>query len=227
MRFLKLGRVVISAAVFFSLTFVFLDPYHIVPGAVVNFLTALQAGPSLMKIGNGLYPGLIVLAVIIAVTLLWGRIYCSTLCPLGTFQDMINRIPQWISRRNKRRFHFQKPFAAFQYGIVGLSVLGVFIGSMFFVNLLEPYSNYGRSINAIGNPLIIGINNLAASAAIRLGYFGISQLAFRQFDALALFMPALFLLFVGVLTYNKGKIILHDAVSGGRYPEHSFPCIDL
>ena len=206
MRFLKSGRVVISTAVFFLLTFVFLDPYHIVPVIVLDVLTVLQAGPSLIKIGSGFYPGLIALAGIIAVTLLWGRIYCSTLCPLGTFQDIINRIPQWINRRNKRRFLFQKPFAAVQYGIAGLSVIGVFIGSIFLVNLLEPFSNYGRSINAIGNPLIISINNLAASTAIRWGYFGISQLAFRQFDALALVMPVLFLLFVGVLTYKKGRL---------------------
>ena len=76
MRFLKSGRVVISTAVFFLLTLVFLDPYHIVPVIVLDVLTVLQAGPSLIKIGSGFYPGLIALAGIIAVTLLWGRIYC-------------------------------------------------------------------------------------------------------------------------------------------------------
>ena len=206
MRFLKLGRIVLSVAVFSLLTFIFLDPYHIVPVPVINTLTGIQAGPSLLKIASGVYSGLIVLAGIIAVTFLWGRMYCSTLCPLGTFQDIVNRIPQWINRRNKRRFRFQKPFTAVQYSIAGLSVLGVLIGSMFLVNLLEPYSNYGRSINAIGNPLIIAVNNLAASTAIRWGYFGISPLAFRQFDVLAFFLPVLFLLFVGVLTYKKGRL---------------------
>ena len=180
-----------------------------------------------MKIAGGVYTGLIFLAGILAVTLLWGRIYCSTLCPLGTFQDIINRIPQWISRRNRRRFLFHKPFTAIQYCITGMSILGVMIGSMFLVNLLEPYSNYGRSINAVCNPLIIAVNNLAASAAIGLGYFGISPLAFRHFDAISFLLPLLFLLFVGILTYKKGRLFCTDAVSGGRDLEHFFPCVDV
>jgi ferredoxin len=197
---------VLSVVVFSILTFIFLDPYHLAPSAVIRILTALQAGPTLVEFMSGIHPGFAALLLVCLVTLLWGRVYCSTLCPLGTYQDIINRIPEWVSRKNKRRFRFQKPHSLVQYGIVVCSAIGIFFGSMMLVNLLEPYSNYGRSVQAVGNPLIVVLNNFAASTAIRLGSFGIFQMAFREFDAVAFFLPVLFLLFVGVLTYKKGRL---------------------
>ena len=42
----------------------------------------------------------VVLALII-LTLIFGRIYCSVICPMGVFQDIVSRIS---SRRKKKKY---------------------------------------------------------------------------------------------------------------------------
>ena len=56
-------------------------------------LTSLQFIPALLSVSMGVVVGILVL------TLLFGRIYCSTLCPLGTMQDGVN----WLHKRRDKK----------------------------------------------------------------------------------------------------------------------------
>ena len=43
-----------------------------------------------------------------AVTLIYGRIYCSTVCPLGTFMDCVSAGSR-LMRRSRRNYHYVPP----------------------------------------------------------------------------------------------------------------------
>ncbi len=86
-RVLRLARVVIAACVFLALTAFFLDfndkiSPNVVWLAKFQFIPALLAGSFF-----------IFMALVLA-TLAFGRVYCSIICPLGIFQDVIS----WVGR---------------------------------------------------------------------------------------------------------------------------------
>ena len=79
--------------------------------------------------------------IVIMFTLLFGRVYCSTICPLGIMQDIITFL------RNKFRnqyFSISNPWNKTRYTILLIVSLLLIFGFSLGVNLTDPYSNFGR-----------------------------------------------------------------------------------
>lgn len=73
------------AIVFFALvTFLFLDFTGTLHGWM-GWMAKIQFLPALLALNAG------VVLLLVALTLLFGRVYCSVICPLGVFQDVISR----------------------------------------------------------------------------------------------------------------------------------------
>src|SRR5690606_18632560 len=73
--------------------------------SVSHITGAITQGPGIFL--NNL-PMLIIISFTVISTLLWGRIFCSSVCPFGALQDFIARftpkkwqlkVPQWIHDR--------------------------------------------------------------------------------------------------------------------------------
>ncbi|MFZ3049133.1 MAG: 4Fe-4S binding protein, partial [Desulfatirhabdiaceae bacterium] len=84
---LKSFRVVVSVLFFALIAFLFLDFRHIVAPSVTGGLLYLQFVPSLLKFVNAAAVGAAGFIAVGVVTAFFGRVYCSTVCPLGTLQD--------------------------------------------------------------------------------------------------------------------------------------------
>lgn len=89
-----------------------------------------------------------VAGVWLAVTLFFGRIYCSTVCPIGTLSDIFLHIRRRIPRLNK-------PFAYRHPGKAGLKIailylVSVVAGVSVVTFTIEPY-NMARNISATVN----------------------------------------------------------------------------
>ncbi|HEY1115087.1 MAG TPA: 4Fe-4S binding protein, partial [Chitinophagaceae bacterium] len=83
---LKKTRVAVSLLFFSVLTLYFLDFAELLPRSL-HWLTRVQLVPALLAL-NG-----VVLCGLALITLLLGRVYCSSLCPMGVFQDVVD----WIA----------------------------------------------------------------------------------------------------------------------------------
>lgn len=79
-RLLRWTRVALAAAVLILLTLFFLDFAGFIPSKTV-WLVKIQFVPSILAGAFGVFASLIVL------TLVFGRVYCSVVCPLGILQD--------------------------------------------------------------------------------------------------------------------------------------------
>ena len=96
----------------------------------------------------------IVTAVLIVITLLFGRIYCSVICPLGIMQDIYS----WLGGKvKKNRFSYVKEHKWLRYSVLALFIVCLVIGFAPVITLLEPYGNYGRIVTSIY------MNNLTVS----------------------------------------------------------------
>ena len=102
-----------------------------------------------------------VIAVIVVLTLLLGRIYCSVLCPLGISQDFVF----WLAKRrkkNRRKFAFRRERRIVRYSILLLTGLAFLAGLSGLLGLVDPYSIFGRIVHdGLGLPVAYGWNALA------------------------------------------------------------------
>ncbi|MBQ0086946.1 MAG: 4Fe-4S binding protein [Bacteroidales bacterium] len=96
----------------------------------------------------------VIVTALIIVTLLFGRVYCSVICPLGVMQDIISFFSG--KRRGKAlRFGYRKG-PVLRYGLLILFVVLMVLGLNSIAVLIAPYSAFGRIASiATGTPASI------------------------------------------------------------------------
>ncbi len=146
-KILKWVRVTVSLIFIIGITAAFIFFVNRESILFSHFLK-IQFVPSLLGIFSG---GASVFVILIVLTSLFGRIYCSTLCPLGTFQDITTRAANLFKSNKNRRFNYDKPKNWIRYTI--LSIVAIFFigGVTTPIVWLDPYSNWGRVSNEIIN----------------------------------------------------------------------------
>jgi ferredoxin len=103
----------------------------------------------------------IVLALLI-LTLIMGRIYCSIICPLGVFQDIVI----WFHGKKKRNpYTFSKSISWLRYTMLIVMIIALVAGIASLAALLEPYSAFGRMANNLFQPIYLLCNNGLAALA--------------------------------------------------------------
>jgi len=146
-------RTILAAVFFVLITLLFLD----FTGTLhhwLSWMAKIQFLPAVMALN------LVLVLTLIALTLIFGRIYCSIICPLGVFQDILARF-----HRKKNKYSYSKEVRWLRYPVLVVFVIaGVAgIGSLF--QLLAPYSSYGRIATMIFQPIWKLGNNLLAMVA--------------------------------------------------------------
>lgn len=100
--------------------------------------------------------------LLLLLTLLFGRIYCSTLCPLGAVQDGVNVVRKYREKSARTRFSYQRPMRWLRYSVLALTVVCIASGVGFIVALVDPYSIFGRFMHEGLRPVAQGANNVLA-----------------------------------------------------------------
>lgn len=152
-------RLTLAVVCFVLTTGLFLDftgTHH----PLFGWLARVQFVPAVLALNVGVIVSLVVL------TLLFGRVYCSVVCPLGAFQDVVS----WLSARRKgkrRRFRYTPPQRVLRCVVLIVFVAAAAAGVGSLVALIEPYSAYGRMVHSLAAPLYTFCNNLLAGVAER------------------------------------------------------------
>ena len=158
-RALKPLRVLAALFLFLCVNAAFLMPavqaaFCLEAAPDFTWATRLQFLPALLGLN------LAVVAAILVVTALVGRVYCSTVCPFGILQDVVIRLRKLVIRRG--------PDATLRKvdggRIALLAVLGLAAacGGMVLVSALDPYGAYGRVATNLVRPAFQGLLNLGA-----------------------------------------------------------------
>lgn len=142
-------RIVLALLCLIGITLLFVGTGHDWWG----WLAKLQLMPATMRIIAGAALGNIaVVLCIFLLTWLFGRIYCSVLCPLGVFQDLVlwlrRTLGRWIKPLRKK-FRFNKERRWVRYPVAALFIACIIVDLQLIVSLLEPYSAYGRMVSAV------------------------------------------------------------------------------
>ncbi len=203
--FLRKFRIGFSAVVLICFIFVFADFRSLIPEKYINYLLYLQFIPSLLK-----YIDLKTMAaggfiVILLLTLLSGRTYCSFLCPLGIGQDLFSRMGGKVKKKF-RRFGYKKPYTIIRYTLLGLTIGTGIIWGIYAVTLLDPYSIFGRFMTYFGKPVVLLVNNFLAWIFGKFDAYTFHNIEIRAFSLLTYIVPVVFFLLVGILSFTKGRL---------------------
>ena len=151
-------RIVLAAICFLCITLLFMD----VTGAlhpIFGWLARLQFLPALLAMNVG------IVALLIVLTLLFGRVYCSVICPMGVFQDIISWFRGKLKKKNRYRFSYSPARNWVRYAFLAAFIIALIAGIHVFVAILAPYSAYGRIAGTLFAPVYQAFNNLFAFVA--------------------------------------------------------------
>jgi len=203
---LKKIRVVIALVFFCLTTALFLDVNHLVPPPIGNAVLYLQFVPSLLQFITAAGLAATGFIVVLLLTLLFGRVFCSTICPLGTLQDMIIRLSERWKKPKRVRFRYKKPHTLLRYGLLLLTVMTLLYGSLLAVNLLDPFSNFGRLIADLIRPVYLGLTNVIVSLLEFFKIYLIRPVEWKIASPITLVFPLLFLGLLIWLSAGKGRL---------------------
>lgn len=160
---LKTLRIILAIISLAAVTMLFLD-FTGTARSLWPWMAKAQFVPALLSVN------VIALAAIIVCTLLFGRVYCSVICPLGIFQDAVNWLRGKVGAKKKRknRFRFIPASTRTRLSVLGIFSLLIVIGltnvlAASIAGLIEPYSAYGRIASQIFAPAYDWANNMLAS----------------------------------------------------------------
>ncbi len=198
-------RIIIAAVFIGSITLGFISrdfefiPHH------PRLLGSIQLGPALLRTfpGSPLYTFIAGALAIIILTLLFGRVFCSMICPFGILQDIISFIGRKIFR--KKKFKPLPSFKRIRIVVLGGTVICVITGFLFPVYLLEPFANFGRIVTALFVPTVIFLNNLAVSMIGAGKYIWLAPIPYPPltFSAFAIATTALLLISIATILYGR------------------------
>lgn len=148
---LKIIRIIVSSVILISLTLLFSVPTAWIC-AHLQGLQTIQWLPAAMTFSMTICISWLV------VTLLFGRIYCSSVCPLGTLQDVCAH----LGCRSRAKgithgwYHYRQPFTVLRNAVVILTFVSLLAGITFIASFIDPSSIFGRACSNILYPAIHG-----------------------------------------------------------------------
>lgn len=190
-------RLTLAIVCFALITLLFLDFTGTIH-AWFGWLAKIQFLSSLLALNVGVVIALLLL------TLVLGRVYCSVICPLGVFQDVIS----WISgkrKKKKMRFSYSPAVTWLRYGVFVLFMVLLVAGVHAAVALLAPYSAYGRIANNLFAPLYQWGNNLLAYFAERADSYAFYSVDVWVRSVSTLVIAAITCIVVAVLAWRNGR----------------------
>lgn len=125
---LRIARIIVSVAIFAVMTVTVGLSYH-------TFLDSWQIVPAIV---TGTAEWILLWA---AITAFFGRIYCSTACPLGTLQDFLARL-----KRRRFGYFYAQPFTLVRLGIALIFIVAFIAGIASVISVLDPATRFMKVV---------------------------------------------------------------------------------
>jgi ferredoxin len=209
-------RIIFSIFVLVVCTFVFIDFVHLIPDRYINAIIFLQFVPSAYKflnIGTIAATGFVVVLVL---TLISGRIYCSFLCPLGILKDVFSRIGGRLKKRF-RRYGFKKPHIILRYSLLVITLIVTLVWGIYLLTLLDPYSIFSRFMTYFLKPIVIILNNFLSGILGKFDIYTLVNTPVTSFPLAAYAIPSAFLLLVCIMSFSKGRLYCNTICPVGSF----------
>jgi len=188
-------RITLAAVMFIGITLLFLD----FTGTMHHWVSWM---PKLQLLEAVLALNVVVIVGLVLLTLVFGRIYCSVICPLGIMQDIFG----WLGKKAKKnRYTFSKEVKWLRYPVLVVFVVALVAGISILFQLLAPYSAFGRIATNLLQPVYVAGNNVLAAIAEHFDSYAFyhSNVWMRALPSLVI--AAVTLVVLAVLAWRNGR----------------------
>lgn len=194
-KLLQLGRRLGGGIVFILLILFFAAPGDFFPTAA-QWAAQLQLVPALL---SGAW---LVLALLALATLVFGRVYCSLICPLGLLQDLLGR---FYPKKYRHRLRFRPPSQWLRLGIAAFFLIALIFGNSVLVSLLEPYSMFGIMAVHLFKQGWTSLHNVFAQFTPLTPFLGLNILPYSNLALASSLIAGLLLVFFAVFVLLRGR----------------------
>ena len=191
-------RIILASLFFIGVTLLFLDFTGTIH-AWLGWMAKVQFLPAVLALNFG------VVAALLALTLIFGRVYCSVICPLGVMQDIISWIHGKTKKKNRFRFSYSPAKNWLRYGVLAVFVIALVAGLHSLVALVAPYSAYGRIASNLLAPVYQWGNNFFAWIAERADSYAFYSTEVWIKSGATFAVAAVTFIVVAVLAWKHGR----------------------
>lgn len=188
-------RITLGSVMFLGLSLLFLD----FTGTLhqwLSWMAKVQALEAVLALNVAVIVGLAVL------TFVFGRIYCSIICPLGVMQDIFG----WLGKKAKKnRYTYSKESKWLRYGLLLIFFAGCLAGVGAIIELLAPYSAFGRICTMLLQPLWMLGNNALASIAEHYESYAFYGVDVWMKSLPVFFIALITLIIIAILAWRNGR----------------------
>ncbi len=189
-------RIGVSITFFFIITLYFLDFRELLPQSL-HFLAEIQFLPALLALN------IIILTSLVLLTFVFGRVYCSSICPMGVYQDVV----AWFSKKAKRRkrYTYSPAKTIWRWATLTIVLVAFLFGFTFLLGLLDPYGAYGRIVTHLFRPAYLAGNNLLESIFTQFNNYTFFRVGIHMLSVASTAIALLTLLGIGFLAWRNGR----------------------
>lgn len=193
---LKKFRIGISVTLFVLINLFFLDFAGVLPLGF-HSVTKIQLVPALLALNVE------VLVILLVLSLVFGRVYCSFICPMGVYQDVV----AWLSKKftKKKKYTFSKAMTVLRWTVLAATVIAFIFGFNFLVGLLDPYGAYGRIVTHIFRPAYLAGNNLLEYIFSSFDNYTFYKVGIYSLGLLSTLIALATLVGIGLLAWRNGR----------------------
>lgn len=195
---LRKTRIILATIFFVGVTLLFLD-FTGALHAWLGWMAKVQFLPAVLAVNFG------VVAALVLLTLVFGRIYCSVICPLGIMQDIFSWLRGRLRKKDRFRFTYSPARNWLRYILLVLFIIGLALGAHSIVLLIAPYSAYGRIAANLFAPIYQWGNNLLAWIAERADSYAFYSVDVWIRSASTFVVAVVTLVVIGVLAWRNGR----------------------
>lgn len=191
-------RIILASIFFIGVTLLFLD-FTGTLHAWLGWMAKIQFLPAVLAMNFA------VVAALVILTLLFGRLYCSVICPMGVMQDIISWIHKKFQKKARFRFSYSPAKKWLRISLLALFVIGLVLGAHSIVLLIAPYSAYGRIAANLFAPLYQLCNNAFAYFAERADSYAFYKADVWIRATSTFVIAAVTFIIVGILAWKHGR----------------------
>lgn len=204
---LRKVRITLALIFFIGATLLFLDFTGTIH-AWLGWIAKVQFLPAVLSVN------VVVIVALVALTLLFGRVYCSVICPLGVLQDVFAKFGKWSK---KNRYSYSPALNVWRYTMFGIMIIALVFGIGSIVGVLAPYSAYGRIVHSLFAPVWQWGNNLLADYAERVNSYAFYSTEIWMRSAAVFVTAIVTLVALAILAWRNGRTYCNSICPVGTF----------
>lgn len=191
-------RITLAVIFWLGITILFCD-FTGAAHAWLGWMAKVQFVPALLAVNVAAVVGLLLL------TFVFGRVYCSVICPLGVTQDIIAWLGRRGSQRRRYKYSYSRGITWLRITAFAIFAIALVAGIAAIPALMEPYSIYGRFVSSTFEPLVVWVNNLLAESAARAESYMFYTTEVRMRSLLVTGIALAEVALIAVLAWRNGR----------------------